>query len=298
MPITALSPDAVIASANLRDAAFASPPEALADLGDDPASPDGDWWSPVDPAEAASARFGFPAPAGLLSGEQAFRVLLRKSAGTGNPTATLSLYEDGVLVRHLQSDVEITSAVGQIVTGTWDADEVSNPAAVEILLAMAPGIAAPVALDTGTWAVTQGAGVQTYDAAALFSGEALGFTIFQIVGASGSGATFGVSDGMGGYEAFTTPDGPLVTAGAGTLDVTLDAVTGEITADGDVLALMDGVTITIRATNSGGYADTTIAFSVVAVDGIGVGSWAIGTTFVVGPPGIGSATVGSTFEVA
>lgn len=149
MPITALSPDALLASANLRDAAAASPPEALADLGDDPASPDGDWWSPVDPAEAAAARFGFPAPAGLLSGEQAFRVLLRKSAGTGNPTATLSLYEDGVLVRHLQSDVEITSTTGQIVTGTWDADEVGDPAAAEIVLAMAPAVAAGFILDGG-----------------------------------------------------------------------------------------------------------------------------------------------------
>lgn len=159
----------------------------------------------------------------------------------------------------------------------------------------APDLPAPVALGAGAWEIEQQTGVQTYDAAALFSGAGMGFTIFEITGATGS-ATFGVADGLGGYQQFTTPTGPLEVVG-GPLNVTLNALTGELSADTNGLIPMSGVTITIRATNYGGFADEDIAFTVLSA-GFGVGSWQIGTSFVVGPRGVGVAAVGTTLEVA
>jgi hypothetical protein len=61
---------------------------------------------------------------------QRFRVLVRKT-DTLNPTVTVSLYEDGALVSALTTEL-VTSAVGQIVEGYWDATTLADPTGADV----------------------------------------------------------------------------------------------------------------------------------------------------------------------
>ena len=83
----------------------------------------------------------FPAPAGTLSGTQKFRRRVRKTAGSPSPTLDMWLYEDGVAVRKLLDAVPITSAIGQVVEGEWQPNEITNPALVECYCISTPGAA-------------------------------------------------------------------------------------------------------------------------------------------------------------
>lgn len=61
---------------------------------------------------------------------QRFRVLVRKT-DTLNPTVTVSLYEDGALVSVLTTE-PVTSSVGQIVEGYWDATTLADPTGADV----------------------------------------------------------------------------------------------------------------------------------------------------------------------
>jgi hypothetical protein len=75
------------------------------------------------PLGNTSALVDFDTPVqSLLVGAdlQKFRVLVRKTAGT-NPTVDIALYENGAWVADLVTGTAVTSEVGQIVEGTWNA---------------------------------------------------------------------------------------------------------------------------------------------------------------------------------
>lgn len=121
-----LYPDEVIASTNLQDSDTVSPPGNFGDLA---AGDNGRWWTAIDPGADTVAHVGMENPTGGgLSGTQSVRFTLRRTRG--NPTATISLYEGGTLVRALVTDYAVTSDTGEEVTAQFDWDEVTNPAAV------------------------------------------------------------------------------------------------------------------------------------------------------------------------
>lgn len=168
-----LAPDAILAS----DGVFAP---SVGDVSDDPEAPDGAWLAAEPPF---SIRFGFPAPSGELAGAQTIQALLRRSTAI-DPLVTISLYEAGAPVRTLQADVAVTSAVGQIVTATFDASEIVNPANVEILIAgaspaagveEAPAYVSGLAYDTH-W--QQNTAIAPINLDACFSGGNLSYSFY------------------------------------------------------------------------------------------------------------------------
>ena len=118
-----LPPDAITTQTNLTG--------VVGNIQDDPDSPDGNWLTVSDETQDTVLLATFPTPELTLYSTQTFKVLLRKTVGDNNPTATIQLYENGGLVR-AGSPISITSLTGQVETFEWDASEVSNPANVEI----------------------------------------------------------------------------------------------------------------------------------------------------------------------
>jgi hypothetical protein len=125
--LTPYLPNAVLAVTNLKDTSANNPPTDLTDIQDDPDSPDGDWWTAVNPTANTQARLGLQTPDGNLVTAQAFELYLRKTAGAGDPTVDVDLYEGGSLVQNLVSGVSITSTTGQKVTVPWDASLLADP---------------------------------------------------------------------------------------------------------------------------------------------------------------------------
>lgn len=111
------APDAILASAGLSG--------TVADIDDDPDSPDGAWLTAGQNA-STSVRVSFPTPTGnptAGSGLQEFRVLLRKTATNGgkiDDTWAIWLWENGSSVAELASGANVPAA-GQVYAGTWDA---------------------------------------------------------------------------------------------------------------------------------------------------------------------------------
>jgi len=101
----------------------------VADIQDDPDSPDANWLTHDGVTNNKTLQVSFPTPANPLTsgaGLQEFRVLLRKvtsagvpDAGGGSPAYTVELWENGALVATVASGNIAGGPV--VVSGTWDA---------------------------------------------------------------------------------------------------------------------------------------------------------------------------------
>lgn len=138
MPSESLAPDAIISSTNLSG--------AVTDIDDDPDSPDGAWLTATSAVTATDLRISFPTPTGnptTGADLQAFRALLRKTAGTPTPTIDMELYETGggSALATLLDGTSITSTTGEVVEGTWNASLLGTPSgsAVQCRIVSTPG---------------------------------------------------------------------------------------------------------------------------------------------------------------
>lgn len=129
MTLERLAPDAILASTNLSG--------SVTDIDDDPDSPDGLWLTAPGSNNNTNVRVSFPTPSGSLDTTtdiQTVRVLVRKTNHSQAPFATLFLYENGSQVKTLQAQTGITSTTGEIMSGTFSASEITNPANVEVYI--------------------------------------------------------------------------------------------------------------------------------------------------------------------
>lgn len=116
-----LSPDALLEQVNLSG--------ALADIQDDPDSPDGNWLTYVANNLDTVTRVGFPTPTGSPTQGadlQEFKIWVRKQPGTGTPAVSIDLYENGVLVANLMAATSVTSPTGELFSATWDATQLGT----------------------------------------------------------------------------------------------------------------------------------------------------------------------------
>ncbi len=99
------------------------------DIDDDPDSPDTNWLTATSNGVNVTARTTLASPTGaptVGAGLQEFRVQVRQfdTGQSGNPTARIELWENGVLVR-AGSDVSVTGS-GQVIAFTWNANELAT----------------------------------------------------------------------------------------------------------------------------------------------------------------------------
>ncbi len=93
---------------------------SLANIDEDPDSPDGAWAVASANNVNTVARVEFPTPAGNPTGVQTFKIYVRKNtANSGNPTAKIDLYQGATLVASGSSQ-SVTSTTGQMLSQTFD----------------------------------------------------------------------------------------------------------------------------------------------------------------------------------
>lgn len=112
-----LAPDAILAVSQLSGTVGA--------IQDDPDSPDASWLTASGNNTDTEVRVSFGTPTETLTtgaGVQNFRALVRKSvgSGTGTPTARIELWDNGTLIS-ASSATNVTSALGQVISFSWDA---------------------------------------------------------------------------------------------------------------------------------------------------------------------------------
>jgi hypothetical protein len=136
--LTAIPPDAVLASTNLS--------VALADIDEDPDSPDANWATATTPTAATDLRVSFGTPAANPYSAQNFRVQVRKTAGSGlPPTLSAELRQGNTLRKTCFSGTSITSGSGQVLQADWAASDlvtVLDGSDVELRLVSVPGAVA------------------------------------------------------------------------------------------------------------------------------------------------------------
>lgn len=91
---------------------------ALAAIQDDPDSPDTLWLTAVDSTLGTQANVYFPTASGALTGQQEYRVRVRRVGGANNPTVRLEARRLGVLIAQT-AEITVTSSTGQIVSLPW-----------------------------------------------------------------------------------------------------------------------------------------------------------------------------------
>lgn len=114
------SPDALLENTGLTGTVSA--------IQDDPDSPDGSWLTTASNT-ATVARVSFPTPTGnptVGAGVQEFRVLVRKTNQSTNPTCTVALYENNTSLATIVSSTTISTTAGIVLSGTWNANLLST----------------------------------------------------------------------------------------------------------------------------------------------------------------------------
>ena len=175
-----LAPDAILASSGLSGVVGA--------IQDDPDSPDGSWLTAPGSNTETEVRVSFPSPSGNPTqgtGLQEIRVLVRKTAQSTNPTATVELWEGGSLVSTLAS-TGVGSTTGVVLSGVWDATALgtADGSGVEVRVVGATGGGNPgnrASLEVGAieW------NVDYQEAAPSFNGDAA--VTLPSLGASAAG---------------------------------------------------------------------------------------------------------------
>ena len=140
MPIERLAPDVLLQQTNLSG--------AVTDIDDDPDAPDAAWLTAPGSNSNTAARTSFPSPSGNLitgAGLQEFRVQVRKTNHSTDPSAVVELWEAGALVATVIGSTAISSTIGQILAGAFDASLLADisGAGVECLVAGTVGGGAP-----------------------------------------------------------------------------------------------------------------------------------------------------------
>lgn len=90
----------------------------LANIVDDPDSPDGLWLTAVDSTLSTEAAVGFPSASGELTGAQTIRARVRRVGGTANPTCRIEVRRLGVLIAQT-TELAVSSATGQVLQLSW-----------------------------------------------------------------------------------------------------------------------------------------------------------------------------------
>lgn len=118
MPSERLAPDAILAQSGFTAG-------TVTDIDEDPDTPDANWLNVAGASNVStSVRVSFPSPSDSLSngaGLQEFRVQVRKTSQSTNPTCVVELYENGSLVSTVVSSTTISATdPGSVLSGTWD----------------------------------------------------------------------------------------------------------------------------------------------------------------------------------
>jgi hypothetical protein len=116
--------DGVLTATNLTGA-------TVANLSDNPSSPDANYATPTSTGSAVVLRVSFPTPPRNLAtgaGLQTFTINAKKTTGTtANPTATLKLYESGTLKTTGSANTVTSNAnPGSVFTYNWDASSLAT----------------------------------------------------------------------------------------------------------------------------------------------------------------------------
>lgn len=114
-----LAPDALLQQDNLSG--------TLADIDEDPDSPDTNWLIHIASKTDTVTRVSFPTPTGnptMGVDLQEFKVWVRQQPdGAGaDPTVRIELYEDGVSLATILADTAVPSTTGALYSGTWNAN--------------------------------------------------------------------------------------------------------------------------------------------------------------------------------
>lgn len=110
-------PDAILAQTNLTG--------TVADIDEDPDSPDGNWLTAPGNNNNTDVRTSFGSPTGsptVGADLQGFRVQVRKTNHSTDPTAAIELWENGSLVATVLSATAVSSTTGTVLEGTWNAN--------------------------------------------------------------------------------------------------------------------------------------------------------------------------------
>jgi hypothetical protein len=104
-----------------------------------------------------TAQFSLGDPSGAVAnGTHTINVLARKATGTGTPSATISVYQGASLIATVSSNVSVTSATSQTLTGTFDSSLLTDLTDVRVQVATtaaggSPSARAAVQIDSIEW---------------------------------------------------------------------------------------------------------------------------------------------------
>lgn len=119
---------------------------------------DGSWAGPTSNNTPWSSRWAIADPVDPLtpSSLQTFRVLARKTAHSSDPTITVELWQGGTPLATLVSGQTISSTIGTTVTASVAASQITDPSAIEVVVAGAsgggnPNSRASVQIDSIEW---------------------------------------------------------------------------------------------------------------------------------------------------
>lgn len=111
-------PDAILSATNLTG--------TIGAIQEDPDDPDANWLTATSAVSPIDLLASFDTPPGTPDGVQNFRVLLRKTTGTPDPTVDIALYQSGSPVLTLVNDASVTSTSGQIIQAEWNSSDLGG----------------------------------------------------------------------------------------------------------------------------------------------------------------------------
>jgi hypothetical protein len=296
MSLERQAPDALIGTSGYQGT------PTLADVADDPDSPDGAWHVAANNNTSVETHCGFPTPSsGLTDGAdlQEFRALVRRTggSGTGTPTARVELWEAGSLVR-AGDEVNVISST--LLSFTWNATEVSSPADVEIkVIGTKTGGSPQVRASVDVGAVEWNAEISA--AASIATGESSGAATAAATGRADARATSTVNGvataaatGRSDARSTATASGTATVAAVGRADATASATaSGAATADGTARA--DAwATASASGTSTANAVGRSVAYSVGVASGAATASAFSGGSTAATGTSSGAATVAAT----
>jgi hypothetical protein len=244
-----LAPDALLDQTNLEG--------SVADVDDDPDSPDGSWLTASNNNADSVARVSFPSPTGsptVGTDLQEFRALVRKAGGSGTPEARIELYEDGSLVR-AGDDQGITGDT--VLALTWNASELAtaNGALVECRVygtksGGAPAARATIEVGAVEWNAEYSESLPDVELSGELAGAGSVSGALEVTRAVG-GEAGGAGAVSGSLEVTRTLSGSTAGAGSVTGDAEVTRLlVGEVTGTGAISGTLDDQAPTVELSGS------------------------------------------------